>query len=302
MNPDPASPLESDSNLPAKAKAPVRPPGPRLMFVLLMAAILGPWVWLQGPVEVARWHWASAIEQREARHDDVAYQRLEQALTWSPNEPGLFMQRASWKMDDGQYAAALDDCERAGKLLNEIPAGMLLVRSQIYQHLGRHAEAIKDLQTVDQLSQTTGTPPRSSALNARAYGRAVGNLELEQGLADVNAALEFLPDDPMILDTRGFLLYRLEKYDEALEDMDKSIAGLKSELAALTDETKVEPHKRRLGMASDRQSIETRKQGLAVIHYHRALVLQKLGRSADAEKDLAIARKLIGREPDEKLF
>jgi hypothetical protein len=44
------------------------------------------------------------------------------------------------------------------------------------------------------------------------------------------------------------------------------------------------------------------RQGAAVLHYHRALVLEKLGRFAEAKLDRARAKRLIGREPDETLF
>ena len=40
----------------------------------------------------------------------------------------------------------------------------------------------------------------------------------------------------------------------------------------------------------------------ATFHYHRALALLALGKEKAAEEDLAIVRKLIGGEPDERLF
>jgi hypothetical protein len=43
-------------------------------------------------------------------------------------------------------------------------------------------------------------------------------------------------------------------------------------------------------------------QGVAAVRYHRALVLEKLGRYAEAKLDRARAKQLIGREPDETLF
>jgi hypothetical protein len=50
----------------------------------------------------------------------------------------------------------------------------------------------------------------------------------------------------------------------------------------------------------DAELLERRNR--AVFYYHRALVLEKLDRQSDAQKDLARARDLIGREPDETLF
>jgi hypothetical protein len=51
------------------------------------------------------------------------------------------------------------------------------------------------------------------------------------------------------------------------------------------------------GSMEDEQTL-----GVAVVRYHRALVLEKLGRHAEAKYDRARAKQLIGREPDETLF
>jgi hypothetical protein len=40
----------------------------------------------------------------------------------------------------------------------------------------------------------------------------------------------------------------------------------------------------------------------AVMHYHRALILEGLNRKKEADAERAVVRRLIGREPDETLF
>jgi hypothetical protein len=52
----------------------------------------------------------------------------------------------------------------------------------------------------------------------------------------------------------------------------------------------------------DLDGLNNPEQGVAVVRYHRALVLKALGREKDAQADLDRAKKLIDREPDEKLF
>jgi hypothetical protein len=52
----------------------------------------------------------------------------------------------------------------------------------------------------------------------------------------------------------------------------------------------------------DLSGINKPETGVAVVRYHRALVLKALGREEDAKKDLERARELIGREPDDQLF
>jgi hypothetical protein len=51
-----------------------------------------------------------------------------------------------------------------------------------------------------------------------------------------------------------------------------------------------------------RSLFEREMRSAAVGHYHRALVLAALDRKQEADNDLAVARELIGREPDETLF
>ena len=59
---------------------------------------------------------------------------------------------------------------------------------------------------------------------------------------------------------------------------------------------------RLLSLPSRSLNIGGDDRNTATIHYHRALALLALGKEKAAEEDLAIVRKLIGGEPDERLF
>jgi tetratricopeptide (TPR) repeat protein len=204
-------------------------------------------------------------------------------------------------MYDGAYEAALADCQRAAELAGERNVAILERRSQIYQHLGRFDEALKDLRSLDALSHTTGIPSRAGALNGLAYGRAIANKEISQGLRAADEALRFQPDSPAILDTRALLRYRQGDYVAALEDLERAIATLVRD-GELPRKLAGQEHLVRLSGESLRDAVTQDKRNRAVFYYHRALVLDKLDRSDDAANDRARARKLIGREPDELLF
>jgi tetratricopeptide (TPR) repeat protein len=257
-----------------------------LLILLLPAAVIF------GPPEIAAWHLAAAQEQRAAGNKDAAYDRLQHAHRWSPGSAGVLLQRAAWRLEDGQTEDALADADAAAELRPD-EFRILSLRAQILQHLDRHAEAIQDWKTIDRLSQTRGTPERPTALNGLAYARAVGKLDLQEGLQNVEEALKIRPNEPAILDTRGYLLYLLGEYDKAIVDMDAAVKGIED---ARPSPIRHPPDD------IDISRVNTHEQGIAVIHYHRALVLKALGREADAEQDLRRARELIGREPDEKLF
>ncbi|MEX2176003.1 MAG: hypothetical protein WD872_16695 [Pirellulaceae bacterium] len=279
---------------------PARPRSSRLLIWILLAALIGPCAYLDAPVEVSRWYLAAAIEDQDAGHPELADQHFEQAFAWNPNDPELLVRRAFRQMQAGNYAVALADCNRANELVPE-SATVLTARSQVYQHMGEHAAAIADLKVIDRLSLSSGRPQRTQALNGLAYARTVANVELDEGLQEINEALAMAPANHAMLDTRGFLLYRLEKYDAAFADIDLALRGMERTYREL--QKPIAPLERRLEYPEGWQNeIELAKQGVAVVRYHRALVLDKLGRNAEAKLDRARVKLLLGREADESLF
>lgn len=255
----------------------------RVWVWLLVLALVGPCAFVQTPREVGRWYLAAAQVEREAGREQLADQYMSRAQDWAPDLPVILLTRAAWRREDGQYQAALDDLKQLRESLPDEPV-VLVEHAQALQHLGRHDEAIADWKVLDRMSLTGGVPSREQALNGLAYARAVGKLELDEALKGVEEALKIVPRDPMILDTRGFILYHQGKYDAALTDMNEAVRGVEVLY-------KLPPASRRIDA-----------QGVAVVRYHRALVFEKLGRFAAAKADRARAKLLIGREPDETLF
>lgn len=270
------------------------------MFLLLFVVLTAPCLTALVPREVALWYLIAAQEDRAAGKSDKAYDHLHDAMRWSPKNAGMLLQRAAWRLEDGQAEAALTDAHAAVELAPDTYTA-LLVRAQILQQLDRHAEAIQDWKAIDRLSQTHGIPSRAQSLNGLAYARAVGKLDLDEARKNVAQALELAPGEPAILDTRGYLWHLQGDNEKALPDMDVAVTGMEDELTRI----KSRPAERQRSMLSadvDLDGINRPEQGVAVVRYHRALVLKALGREKDAQKDLNRARELIGREPDEKLF
>jgi hypothetical protein len=95
--------------------------------------------------------------------------------------------------------------------------------------------------------------------------------------------------------------------EDALKDLNGAVDGVDAQLKKLQPiATGDNPRPRANEQSSSLREVKSEQtilaEAAAVIHYHRALVLAALDRKEDAEKDLAVARELIGREPDEALF
>ena len=295
--------------------------GIRLMTWLLLLAIIGPCAVTQAPLEIGRWRLAAAVHLRSKGEKAAAYEELEKAIGWFPRSPELFLQRAEWKLDDGQRAEAFADVDRILEFSATSSASerhkWLTVHSMFLQNNGEFSKAVDDLKKIDELSHRSGIPDRATALNGLAYAQALAKVELDEALDSVKQALELQPNSAAIIDTRGFIYHQQGQYSPALDDFNDAVKGMSREKEAIqrafakgidvtaqrNEKTSWRPRTlAEFEPASDLERLTRAARAIAVMHYHRALTLSALDRKDEAEKDLAIARKLIGREPDESLF
>src|SRR4051812_35977583 len=79
---------------------------------LLALAVVGALTGIQIPREIGRWQLASAIRLRSRGENEVAYDKLSSAIAWFPENADLLLQRAEWRLADGQRDQALADCDR----------------------------------------------------------------------------------------------------------------------------------------------------------------------------------------------
>ena len=155
------------------------------------------------------------------------------------------------------------------------------LRSWIYVRSGQARQALDDANKAVELS------PTPDNLNARAYARAILNVELTDGLTDIQKALdEYGGADPELLDTRGYLLHLLNRNDEALDDLQRTIDML---LKA-----------RRYYLNDQIRQAEVRRS-LAVMYHHRGLIYQQLGQKENADRDLGHGERL-GYNPAAGVF
>jgi tetratricopeptide (TPR) repeat protein len=228
---------------------------------------------------------------------------VEQAAAWSPDDPNIYELRALIRVEMKDLVGALEDYDRLIKF-NGRYANAYRGRSQVYQRLNRHREAIDDLTQVIKLSSERDARSR----NDRAYARAIAGVELEDALKDIEEALEYsaelrgTPDAPenanaAFLDTRGYLHLLLGRPKAAMTDLDQAIKVAEAEQQQAIRQSK---HSR-YPPAYQARILQQFAHNLAVMYHHRGQVHEALGQVAEAEADLRKGDQL-GYNPEEGVY
>jgi len=146
----------------------------------------------QGNVDQARAHLHNLVPKTEAQKVQLALAE-EQMLR-----------------DAKQYTEAFDVLSRA---IAELPdnADLLYSRALVAEKLNRIEVAEKDLRRI-----LKKDPKNPNALNALGYTLADRTSRYAEALALIEQALVLKPDDPFILDSLGWVHYRLGNHSEAV--------------------------------------------------------------------------------------
>jgi tetratricopeptide (TPR) repeat protein len=219
---------------------------PRGVFWWLFWIGLAAVVVIEIPDEIARWQLAMALERQS----------------------------------EGDLAGALDSY---AKILAHDPDNIDVLKSRatLLQKLGRPVEAVDDWKHIVEVSEKNGPAPNAENRNGIAYARALANVELDQGLADVEIALQEIAKNgafpfvqAMYLDTRGYLYVLRGKGDDlklAEQDLNQAIKSMQAVV--------------------QQQQLLALQPSLAVLHHHRGELYEKLGDSEKAELDFEAARR-----------
>lgn len=192
-----------------------------------------------------------------ARRDfEHAIADLTRACQLAPTEASYFYQRAMAYVGNKQPDQAMADLDQALKLqADDLPS--LAARAQLHAQRREIPAAIADLDAADrvapkeslvriqlgtlylraeqfaaaitQFNLWIGTHDRNDihtpqALNLRCWARALWGQDLDQALADCNAALKASPDTGAFLASRGLTRLRRGEYDKAIADYDRAVA------------------------------------------------------------------------------
>lgn len=155
--------------------------------------------------------------------DDEAMERLSRALAANPKEKlQLLLAQTQLLSEKGKDVAAYSLLDKA--LTEQPDEPVLLYESALVaEKLGKFDALERNLRKLIKLQ-----PDHAQAYNALGYSYADRNVHLEEARQLLDKALSLAPNDPFILDSRGWLDFRLGKLPEA-ESLLRKAASLRGD-------------------------------------------------------------------------
>ena len=166
--------------------------------------------------------WTQLITNHLSRGNfDDALKDADKALIIHPNQPFSYLAKGIVLNRKKEWEGALDILNK-GKLLvfdNEI------LESEFYQQIGdayygqkKFNEAFYNFDKSLEINEKNPI-----LLNNFSYYLAVQNMSLEKAERLILKALQFLPDSYTFIDTYGWVLFKMKKYDEAEQLLYKAL-------------------------------------------------------------------------------
>jgi tetratricopeptide (TPR) repeat protein len=170
----------------------------------------------------ASYFYERGLAHEQNKEPDLALADFDAAIKLKPDDVAALVARASVRA--GRHdpeAAIVADLEQADRAApKEDPVRMRM--GYLYEYIGQPQAAIAQFSKWIEVRER-GDVHMSNALNARCWARAWWGLELQQALADCNAALKLSPNTAAYLDSRGLVYLRQNQYDKAIADYDAAL-------------------------------------------------------------------------------
>ncbi len=150
------------------------------------------------------------------------------AVKYFPEELIFHFYLSLCYLDKGDYDTALQVCETAVAYINELSPKK--VASQLYSIIGdvRHerGEMNESFQAYEEALKLDAD--NVSVLNNYAYFLAISDGDLDKAEGMISRALEITPDDPMMLDTYAWVLFKQGNYVFAKIHINKALSLYKN--------------------------------------------------------------------------
>ena len=161
---------------------------------------------------------------KEKGKPELAIEALKTAIDDNPRQLELYLNLSSLyealeKLDDA--LALLLDAEKRFERETRLQFRI----GVLYDALGKRAESIERMKIVISIN-----PLDAQALNFIGYTYAEMGINLEEALSHLKKAVEIRPNDGFILDSLGWVYFKLKKYDEAVRYLEEAVALVPDDL------------------------------------------------------------------------
>lgn len=261
-----------------------------IIIGLTVALVVVPVLSNQLEAEVARWHIAAAANASTLGKGtaDEHLQKAENAFSDADQlrDYWLFeIKRGLIENPSSVYGIVERAIEKDKANVSLIPYAALGLwdREEFYEHV-----------KVWELARKSGKRLSGEVLNQLAYSRSLAVRELDQALEDIDKALKSRPNEAAFRDTRAWVLFNMGRLSEALKDADFSVKSaekaMQGDFVSRTVEALfgwLEPVANEQGdeKVLSREEAGERLWSIGALRYHRAKILEGLGRVEEAQKD-----------------
>ncbi|HHH89102.1 MAG TPA: tetratricopeptide repeat protein, partial [Aliiroseovarius sp.] len=164
---------------------------------------------------------AKAAAMRHAGDPEAAIAALEALAQQFPDAPRVFQTLGDNYRFAKRCKDALAPYDRAVSLIDTPSAAawrLFFARGVCNERVGNWQQAEADFLKALELK-----PDQPSVLNYLGYSWVEQQRNLDQALDMINRAVEARPEDGYIVDSLGWVYYRLGRYDEALSVMERAV-------------------------------------------------------------------------------
>lgn len=162
-----------------------------------------------------------AAALRRADKPDAAIEVLEQLARQYPDLPMVHSTLGDLLRQQDQFAPAIAAYDRALELTPEGARAqwfLLYARAIAHERLDQWQEAEADFRHALALN-----PGQPQVLNYLGYSMVEQQINLDEALEMIQQAAAANPDSGYIIDSLGWVLYRLGRYDEAVDHMERAV-------------------------------------------------------------------------------
>lgn len=158
---------------------------------------------------------------RRAAKPDAAIEVLEQLAREFPDQPGVYVSLGDLLRQQEDYAAAAQAYDKALANAPEDSGSrwfLFYARGICHERLGHWEQAEADFRASLELD-----PDRPQVLNYLGYSLVEKSSKLDEALNMIERAVAARPDSGYIVDSLGWVLYRLGRFDEAVAHMERAV-------------------------------------------------------------------------------